>query len=286
MKQREIETTNVFGNTSLSLKNTRKRDASTKNRGFLTNSRPKEHQLQISSPQQRVVDKRNNREDGIDKFCFDKEIKSAKDKLTAEKLRTDNISVRNGSQGELQSSRVARKNKFAHRSEQHFVDGVEEASEDKKKLDRLMEHNISHALQKNVQQEEDEYEEIIGSKVRKQVKKSECPDSNHKNIKPYNTQPEVIKNNLSKVNEWTEWIEQFSKKYKITPKELSNIFYFCSMNIETLKEYLAGKRYVLWTQEEDDLLIEGQKDVVQLLKDYKKVENVQLRLGIFEKFIV
>ena len=276
-------------------------------------SNQREIQLRIASPNHLIGNRGKPiiRDRGVEANHEDDEIESVEDKIIPSMSLSDDISTQKTSQRFSQpvapSSLV--QNDHAYKPDSHIEDDIEE--EEKKIVEEVVyypQEKLS-SLKKPYKppesmnllsryftpskdrKPEEEERELLGSKPRKQVKKPEDHDSNKENANinqiskdSLRMQPEINPKDMQKVVEKADWVKRISQKYNKTPKELLEIFYYCSMNVKILEKYFAGEDYLLWIKEEDDILLEGRDRVIRMLQKYKKPENVLMRQEFLKNY--
>ena len=78
-------------------------------------------------------------------------------------------------------------------------------------------------------------------------------------------------------------LNDFAQQYQVLPDEILDLFYFCSMNISFLSQYLQGNRLLKWNEDEDSLLKSGSGPATRVLCRYKTEKNVYARLEFLKK---
>ena len=80
------------------------------------------------------------------------------------------------------------------------------------------------------------------------------------------------------------WLEEQAKKYHMTSDQITDVFYYCSMDMDLLTKYLQGERHLAWNEDEDTLLRGPAKTYARrILGRYKGEANVQKRVEFLEK---
>jgi hypothetical protein len=90
--------------------------------------------------------------------------------------------------------------------------------------------------------------------------------------------------NLSKNLDKEAWLEQQAKKYHMTSDQITDVFYYCSMDTNQLSQYLQGQNHLVWNEDEDTLLRGPAKTYAKrILGRYKGEANVKRRVEFLEK---
>ena len=133
-------------------------------------------------------------------------------------------------------------------------------------------------------------EEIKEPKPEKKVRKEENEgDKKEKEFasegKQYHkVNVQMNQRDMQKVAEKADWIKNLSAIYGKSPREFLQIYYNCSMNAKLLDDYLKGDDRVIWTKEEDEVLMQGRDRAVRVLGKHKSLENIQLRIEFLKNY--
>ena len=102
--------------------------------------------------------------------------------------------------------------------------------------------------------------------------------------KKQDIQSEDIKINPDDIINKEAWLESKAKEYHMTSDEITDLFYYCSMDMNLINMALKGQKFLAWTEEEDMLLRGSAKSYApQILGRYKGESNVKQRIEFLEK---
>ena len=71
----------------------------------------------------------------------------------------------------------------------------------------------------------------------------------------FNTQEE------DRLRDKATWLREQAYKNNISPDQMTNLFYRCSMNSTILDRYFRGEKNLIWDRDEDNLLAGPYKEV-------------------------